>query len=264
MLLSLILASQFWLMSDRASFWDAEKISDRTEWMKGPIFQESILDLKEVKGKNVLLLVHGYNNSVEDALSTYRLVNVHVCAFRGYDVVIGYLWPGDDCPLQYYDARRHAAKLATTMRSHLELLAASASRIDVLAHSMGNRLMFEALKLPSLSPKKLIHHFYSIAAAVGSETLEPNQQYYSSTQNCEKIFVFYSKRDEVLKWSYSLAEWDEALGYEGARDPKKLPPNVQLINDTKLIGQHSQYFGALPVYDFIKAQFASEKHHQKR
>ena len=212
-----------------------------------------------------MLLVHGYNDSPQEALSTYRLINAHVSSFKGahfYDVVIGYLWPGDDNPLQYFDARRHVSKLAKTMRSHLEFLSGSASRVDVLAHSMGNRLMFEALNTPST--QKLIHHFYSLAAAVGSETLEPNQQYYSSTQNCEKIFIFYSKRDEVLRWCYTLAERDEALGYGGARDPEKLPANVQLINDTTFIGQHSQYFGALPVYEFIKAQFLSEKHHQKR
>ena len=224
-------------MSDRASFWDAEKISDRTEWMKGPSFQEdTTLDRKEVRGKNVLLLVHGYNDSPQEALSTYRLINAHVSSFKGAhfeDVVIGYLWPGDDNPLQYFDARRHVSKLAKTMRSHLEFLSGSASRVDVLAHSMGNRLMFEALNTPST--QKLIHHFYSLAAAVGSETLEPNQQYYLSTQNCEKIFIFYSKRDEVLRWCYTLAGKGRGpIGYGGARDPEKLPANVQLINDTIL------------------------------
>jgi hypothetical protein len=53
------------------------------------------------------------------------------------------------------------------------------------------------------------------------------------------------------------------LGYEGAENPKKLPENVQLINYTNLIGQHSQYFSVAPVYEFIKKQFLasnSEKH----
>src|SRR5579871_3694222 len=140
MLLGLLFASQFWLMSDRASFWDADKISNHTELMRVSNPQKTAFDSREIKGKNVLLLVHGYNNKPEEALSTYRLINVHVSAFKDshrskfYDLIIGYLWPGDDSPLKYYDAERHVSKLAETMRSHLELLSATAARVDVLAH----------------------------------------------------------------------------------------------------------------------------------
>ncbi|HEY2810251.1 MAG TPA: alpha/beta hydrolase [Rhabdochlamydiaceae bacterium] len=261
MLLDLLLASQFWLMSDRASFWDANKISNHTEFMQDSNPKNIILYNKEIKNKNVLLLVHGYNNNPEEALSTYHLVNLYVSAFKAkaqskfYDLVIGYLWPGDDSPLKYYDAKRHVSKLAKTMRSHLEILSASAARLDVLAHSMGNRLVLEALNYAPSGNKKIVHNFYSLAAAVNDESIEKNEKYYPSTQNCERIFVFYSRNDGVLKWDYSLAERDEALGYEGAKDPMRLPGNVQLINYTNFIGQHSQYFMFLPIYDFIKTHF---------
>lgn len=263
MLLSLLLASQFWLMSDRASFWDADKISDQTAFMLDSNPKRTTLNSKEIKGKNVLLLVHGYNNGPEEALSTYRLVNLHVSALKNshqanlYDLVIGYLWPGDDSPLEYYDAKLHVLRLAKVMRSHLQFLSGSAARVDVLAHSMGNRLIFEALNDHSNGGKKLVHNLYSLAAAVDDESIEKNEKYYRATQNCEKIFVFYSRRDGVLKWDYRLAEGDNALGYEGAEDPKMLPENVQLINYTNLIGQHSQYFMVLPVYEFIRTQFFS-------
>ena len=66
---------------------------------------------------------------------------------------------------------------------------------------------------------------YNIRMEVGiqtsDETLEKGQKYYNSTQNCEKLFVFYSGGDEVLKWSYRLAEWDKALGSIGAEHPDK-------------------------------------------
>ena len=77
------------------------------------------------------------------------------------------------------------------MRSHLEFLSASAARVDVLAHSMGNRLVFEALDFPSNRGKKVVHNLYSLAAAVDGESIEKKEKYYRSTQNCEKIFVFY-------------------------------------------------------------------------
>src|ERR1700730_15722039 len=100
MLLGLLLASQFWLMSDCASFWNPDKISDQTAFMLASNSNKTALDSREIKGKNILLLVHGYNNNPEEALSTYRLVNIHISAFKDrhlskfYDLVIGYLWPG--------------------------------------------------------------------------------------------------------------------------------------------------------------------------
>jgi esterase/lipase superfamily enzyme len=250
-------------MSDRAFFWDAEKISNRTAFYQNSN-PETILESKEIENKNILLLVHGYNNDAAQALSTYQLINVHVSEFKDgrdskfYDLVIGYLWPGDDSGLEYYDAKSHVSKTAPKMRSHLEFLSASAAKVDVLAHSMGNLFVLEALNYQSSPDKKILQNFYSIAPAVDDESVEKKGKYYFSTQNCDKVFVFFSKRDEVLKWLYSFAEWDLALGYEGAEAPNKLPPNVQLINYTNSISNHSQYFTYLPFYEFIKQQFLLE------
>lgn len=261
MLPGLLLAAQLLLMSDRASFWNADKISDHTEIEWESTQKNVTLTSREIKGKNVLLLVHGYNNNAKEALSTYRLINVHVSTFKDhhskfYDYVIGYLWPGYDKTWDYFEAKHNVSKLAQRMRSHLEFLSASAEKVDVLAHSMGNRLMLEALDHPSQQKKKLVQNYFALAPAVDNEALEKKEKYYLSTQNCEQVFVFYSKRDEVLKWSYSLAEGDRALGLEGAEHPNRLPQNVQLINYTSFVDGHSQYFAFLPVYEFIKNQFA--------
>ncbi len=249
MLLNLLLASQFWLMSDRADFFDADKISHQTHYMETGDVKSESLNTKEIEGKNVLLLVHGYNSS-EEVLSTYRLINTHVSEF--YDLVIGYLWPGNDEFWEYFDAKKHVKKLASKMKSHLEILSSSAAKVDVLAHSMGNFLILEALDYPSNTNKKIIRNFYSLAPSVDDESIEKKEKYFHSTENCEKIFVFYSKRDSVLKIFYSLAEGDKALGYEGAQDFSQLPQNVELVNYTKFIGEHSQYFAVLPLYEFMK------------
>jgi esterase/lipase superfamily enzyme len=260
MLISLLLATQFWIMSDRGSFWDADKISDHTEFVTDSN-SENPLDGEHIKGKNVLLLVHGYNNDAKHALSKYLLIHNHVSAFmdmeqsRFYDLVIGYLWPGYDDRWEYYEAEHNAEKLSQTMRSHLESLSTSAAKVDILAHSMGNRLILEALNYPSSNTRKVVQNYYALAAAVGDESLEKKQTYYPSTENCEKIFVFFSKRDELLKWGYTLAELETALGYDGAKDPNKLPQNVQLLDCTTLVGGHNEYFTVLPIYEFIKHQF---------
>ena len=259
MLHSIILASQLWLMSDRGSFWDAEKISYQTQAERDFNAKDTIAANPEIHGKKILLLVHGYNTDAKEALATYRLINLHVSYL--YDLVIGYLWPGYDDSWEYFEAKHNVPALAEKMRSHLECLSASTVRMDVLAHSMGNRLMLEALRYIPSQKKKIVQNYYSLAAAVDDESLENQEKYYPSTQNCEKMFVFYSKRDDTLKWFYTLAEQDRALGYEGAEDSDKLPPNVQLINCTSFIGGHSQYFTSLPIYEFIKNQFSQQPVH---
>lgn len=265
MLPCLLLASQFLLMSDRASFWDPQKISDQTKIEQESTEKNVILASHDIKGKNVLLLVHGYNNNAQEALSTYCLINAGLSGIMGhqrsksYDYVIGYFWPGYDNSLEYFKAKHNVPELAKKMRAHLEFLSA-AGRLDVLAHSMGNFLMLEALDYTPHQKKKLVRNYYSLAPAVDDETLERKEKYYLSTQNCENLFVFYSKGDEVLKWSYSLAEGDRALGYVGAEHPDRLPQNVHLINYTEFIGAHSAYFTFLPIYEFIKNQFLPQSH----
>ena len=266
MLTCLLLASKFLLMSDRASFWDPDKISDHTQIVQESNQKAVTLTSQDVKGKSVLLLVHGYNNNAKEALSTYCLINTSLSGFMGkqrsgsYDYVIGYLWPGYHKSLEYFEAKHNVSQLAEKMRAHLELLSTSAAKLDVLVHSMGNFLMLQALDYSPLQQKKLVHNYYALAPAVDDETLGKKEKYYYSTQNCENVFVFYSRRDEVLKWSYTLAERDRALGYEGAEHPDRLPQNVHLINYTNFIGGHSEYFTSLPMYEFIKNQFSPPSH----
>jgi esterase/lipase superfamily enzyme len=258
MWLGLLLVSQFCLMSDRAFFWDTEKISVGTSFCEVLNPKIKALDSKEIEGKKVLLLVHGYNNDFAEALSTYQLINTHVSTFEDskcYDLIIGYLWPGDDSALEYYDAKSRIPILAKRMRNHLTFLCSSAAQVDVLAHSMGNLLVLEALNDQFSLNKKPVQNFYALAPAVDDESIEKNEKYYFSTQNCEKIFVFFSKKDDVLKWCYHLAEGDRALGYMGAENPSQLPLNVQLINFSHAIDNHSQYFNFLPFYEFLKQQF---------
>jgi esterase/lipase superfamily enzyme len=252
-MLCLIIASQLLLMSDRASFWDPDKIADHTRIVQESTRHTARLTTQDIQGKNVLLLVHGYNNNAKEALSTYRLINSNLSG-PNYDYVIGYLWPGYEEALEYFKAKHHVPTLAKKMRSHLEFLSASAAKLDVLAHSMGNFLILEALNYDPLQKKKLVQNYFALAPAVDDESLEKREKYYPSTQNCENLFVFYSKGDEVLKWSYSFAEIDRALGYEGAEHPKRLPPNVHLINYSNSIGGHSAYFTFPPIYEFIKNQ----------
>ena len=260
--LILFLASQLFLISDRDEFWNPDKLSNKTE-----IVQDNphISLTEDLKHKKVLLLVHGYNNSAEEALKTYYLIHDKVETLTDpdgkklYDIVIGYLWPGYDHKLEYIEAKENALKLAERMRKHLQFLSAKAAKLDLLVHSMGNRLVLESLNFVSLHPKrKLVQNYYALAAAVDNESIEKNNKYYISTLNCQHLYVFYSEHDEVLKFCYKIAEFDNALGYDGIENIKKLPSNVNLIDCTALISGHSLYFTAQPIYQFIMQQHLNQ------
>jgi esterase/lipase superfamily enzyme len=261
-LLNILLVSRLLVMSDRDHFWDADKISPQTEiaWE-----DKKTIDVKQLKDKKILLVIHGFNNSPQEAMQSYRSVADHIASLRDdkdkalYDVVVGYLWPGYENKLEYYAAREHARKLKEKMLDHLTFLASTGAKVDVMAHSMGNRLAFEALNFaPKKNAKKLVQKFYSLAAAVDEESIEKKHKYFHASKNCEELFIFHSKQDEVLEFLYTIAEWDKALGFEGVENLKKLPKNVQLIDCTTFVTGHSQYFSADNVYAFIRSELLKQ------
>jgi esterase/lipase superfamily enzyme len=247
------------MVSDRDHFWDAEKISKETEFSWDSLQDEEPIDVAGLKDKKVLLVVHGFNNAGDKVMRNYRVVADHVSALKDtdgqalYDLVIGYCWPGYDDPWEYFAAKEHAHALKKRMKGHLLFLSSMAARVDVMAHSMGNRLMFEALNFsPAESVKKVVQNFYSLAAAVDNESIEKKQKYFRVSQNCEEIFVLHSREDDVLKFLYSGSEWDKALGFDGVENFKHLPENVQVVDCTPFITKHGQYFHDSNVYGFIR------------
>lgn len=256
-----IVAAQLVLWSDRAGFWDPDSLAPKTEECDLSGNCEDMLMFQNFIGKRVLMLVHGFNTTAESVLKTYQLIQDNFSTLKDeagrelYDIVIGYLWPGNDHGGEYYQAKRHAQQAAKHMTSTVQQLASTALSIDLFAHSMGNRLMLEALKpLPSNPSKKPINNFYSLAPAVDNESLEKGEEYYPSTKQCENIFVFHSERDDVLKYLYLTSEADRALGYKGEEHSKYVPMNVQFIDCTAFVGGHSEYFHTQQLYQFILNQ----------
>lgn len=260
-LLCPVIAARLILWSDRADFWNPDKLSPATEESEDNEKIDKTFTMKECEGKRVLMLIHGFNNTAGSALSTYQVIEEQISLLKDqagsdlYDIIIGYLWPGNDHPIEYFQAKEHVEKAALRMTSTMKQLASSALSVDIFAHSMGNRLALEALKpLPANPSKKPIQNFYSLAPAVDNESLEKGEEYYPSTKQCENIFVFHSTRDNVLKYFYLAAEHDKALGYKGEENSKSVPTNVQFVDCTSFVSGHSEYFSTQPLYQFILNQ----------
>ena len=225
---------------------------------KGDVELSSVLKPKE----RILLLVHGYNNEMEDTLEAYKTVEDYFRLLRAnnpYDHVVGFTWPGGEMGVDYFRPRARTKKIAPHLAFIIEQLASiSNSSIDVMCHSMGTRLTLQAM---SYVRRSKVRNCFSLAAAVEDDSIEKDEKFYKATQKCKYFFVFHSSRDKVLKYLYAAAEdLDDALGLKGPEDAAKImefSKNVRVFNCTRKINKHGQYKKRAELYRVIA------KHHNQ-
>jgi len=90
----------------------------------------------------VLILVHGYNNELEDITRAYNLIEGKISRFmkNKYDVVIGYSWPGGDSRFEYFSAKTRSGAISPRFGENLRQLHSANTRpksLDLMTHSMG-------------------------------------------------------------------------------------------------------------------------------
>ncbi|HSX13374.1 MAG TPA: alpha/beta hydrolase [Chlamydiales bacterium] len=243
-------------ISDREQFWSTENIAQQTY-----MFAINPINISHFANKKVLLLIHGYNNTTEEAQQSYFAVSKKMGKLIGkdgkssYDAMIHYFWPGDQKLSAYSNAEKNAKNpmLRDRLALTLSALSHSASCVDVIAHSMGNRVLLEALSHTLERHSPIIRNFYSFAAAVDDDSIETGNEYAIGAALCKSIYVFHSDVDIALH-GYNAIEQHEALGSDENIDINKAPKNVQFIDCTLILkGNHSAYFteDADPIYSYI-------------
>lgn len=257
---ALFLAASMLTISDRDNFWDVSQISEQTQFaevdgagitklLNGQQVEQA---MGEMKDKKILIFVHGFDTP--QPYGYYEDIQVNIQNLdpgSQYDTMIGYVWPCES--LDYLAAKGNIEIVAPRFRNFLMQLRPMASRVDVLAHSLGNRLVLVASNItPDTSNSGLISNFFSIAPAVAEDSIDKDETFYQSVLNCNNMYVFYSKRDSTLKWKYPLVEWNEALGYGGDEHPDDLPGNVQFVDCTAVIDSHSGYLFSPRIYHFLQ------------
>lgn len=112
-------------------------------------------DVSLSDSEQLLLFVHGYNVSFDDAV--YRSAQLAIdLRFEG--PVALYSWPSSATTLRYLADKDHSVSTAPSFRAFLRGLATQtgARKIHVIAHSMGNNALIHALntmpqEVPALS-----------------------------------------------------------------------------------------------------------------
>lgn len=192
---------------------------------------------QRLHGKRVCLLIPGYHApDLEESTSELALR-----ISDWYDAVILAGWPNSHFTAAFiepewlpYSVFRRAdeagQRIAAIMRS---LPAAS---IDVEAHSLGNRVMFEALVagMPC-------RNWVSCGAAVPHDALQSGQRYAEAAARPSAGIIAYSANDQVLRHGYTLSRWDTALGLTGPTNWTGLPLRIFGVDLSAQVHRHSDY-----------------------
>ncbi|NBO64633.1 MAG: alpha/beta hydrolase [Acidobacteria bacterium] len=213
--------------------------------------------LSKVKDKRVLILIHGFRTTMSSVGKSYQrvmrgLIDNDLMGEGGYDLVLGFTWPGFETVLGFFPAQPFASRAGAYLRLLLEVLAPMARTIDIQTHSLGARVALQAL---SAGSDTLVGNLMLTAAAVDNEILQPRQEYHESLRNCQRCVVYHSNRDDVLKFAFRIGdalEFDQALGFNGPqnRDIVELEcPNVFVVDCKKVVESHGDYRTAAAVYE---------------
>lgn len=252
------------LISCRNDFTDSRRFSDVNAIRNYPFLprldQYEELDEAnlaiQMQGKHVLILIHGFRSSLKNVAESYQrvlkgLIDHDLMGTTGYQLVLGFIWPGFETVLGYFPAVPYANRSAGRFRNLLELATFNARTVDVQTHSLGARVALQTLAGGS---DGYIDNLMMTAAAIDDESLEPGRELNKALELCRRCFVYHTEKDKVLKIGYRIGdalEFDRALGYKGPQRPRIIEtecPDVFVVDCTTVVRSHSAYRATMAYY----------------
>jgi len=160
----------------------------------------------------LLIFVHGYNNTLEDA--AFRLAQIQH-DFELNNPALLFSWPSAGDPLGYAYDRDSVLFARTDFARLLEALnRAGQRRVIILAHSMGSYLVMESLRQLALEGKT--HNIGALEAVVlMSPDIDPDvfrQQAGEIGTLPQPFIIMTTEKDRVLNVSSLLTGRKERLG----------------------------------------------------
>jgi hypothetical protein len=218
--------------------------------------QAGLGDLHQhIDGKDVLLVVHGFNWSM--LFGAQRLSEWEPwMQLPGTAALVGVLWPGDsnwahglDYPAEDHVGYTCGGLLAQYINKNFTGVAS----LSLASHSLGARVVLEtARRLDSTFLP--IAQLILMAGAIDDDCL--TQEYSATADNVSRITVLYSKQDDVLEWLFPLGNpvagifdhthpyFRGALGRYGPKQPRSNVPGTAALPPAWKFG-HSSYVTSL-------------------
>ncbi|GAA3751328.1 alpha/beta hydrolase [Terriglobus aquaticus] len=208
--------------------------------------------LEEVRGRDVLIALHGFNvhqaGAVDHFQQWQRLMTLGANA-----LLVGGLWPGDSAwlgALEYAFAAKAAMRSGQAFGRYLNLNFQQVRSISFVSHSLGARVALRTIQ--ELSSAFDVRRLILMAPAVDDDCL--TGEFAKTAKRIGQVTVLGSKQDKVLRLAYPLGNpisgifarghpyWHAALGREGPTaypSPNNIGPGWRLPDDWKV--DHSDY-----------------------
>jgi esterase/lipase superfamily enzyme len=199
-------------------------ILTKTETLEEQAFFEQVRSsVARSKTNDAFVFVHGYNVSFEDAA---RRTGQIAFDLQFVGAPIFYSWPSNGHTKDYLKDETNITWTAPHFQRFLTLLAqlSGAARIHVIAHSMGNRAVCEALRnlsFDKVSPMKL-NHLVLAAPDIDADTF---RELAAMLQACSlRVTLYESSKDKAIWASRKIH------GNPRAGEPLLIVPGIDTID----------------------------------
>lgn len=254
------LISSRYNVKDGKRFSNSDAVLQMTESGRPQNFSKEKL-LRQACSKKVLVLIHGFNNSMHDVLGEYAAIEEkHTRYFAdAYDCIIGYIWPGGESELDYFLAKQHSETAGARFHYWLNLLSRTGCTIDIMGHSMAALVGYHTLKTPSHIS---VRNVFSFGAAISQNTFSEKSRLLQINDRISGLYIFHTRNDGILKYGFRLVEWRDALGYSGPGNHDDITgqfAKTVVIDCSKVVRNHTAYKYSKSVFRFIAKILAGKK-----
>lgn len=218
--------------------------------------QDLLSTVKESKYRQVLLYLHGFSTLPEDVFEHAAEFQALCDKRKAAEVlVIPVIWPCDNdlgVVKDYWDDQKAADQSAFSLARMFQKFMAwrnsqdcnpdddpCLKRINILAHSMGNRVLRQTLSnwrrydQPGGLPL-LFRNTFLVAADILNESLHKGEEGELISHASRNVIVYYASDDLALRASkvanVKNAEASRRLGHSGPEDMDRTPKNVYAID----------------------------------
>jgi len=220
--------------------------------------------LGESKAKQILLFIHGFSNLPEpDIFPRVEKLQAYFDSKEANLIeVVPLIWPCDNdfgIIKDYWDDQKSADKSAFSFARALQFFmdwrdkapedAPCLKRINVLAHSMGNRVFRETLRVWNKydlanGVPLLFRNTILMAADIVNESLEDTNEGLLISQASRNVSVYYASDDLALRSSkisnLKNKVASRRLGHTGPEDMTKVRSNVYAIDCDNFNNQYDE------------------------
>jgi len=217
--------------------------------------QSFLEELRNSAAEQILVYVHGFSNLPEPHIFPRAETLQRLCdAHRANMVeVVPVIWPCDNdkgIVKDYFDDQVAAAASGFAFARVLALLRdwqlkgsggqpPCLKRVNVLAHSMGNRAFREAMRLWSQvllrgDPPMIFRNAFLVAADIVNESLERTEPGHYLPISARNLITYFASDDRALQASKVGNTWNRIasrrLGHTGPENMNKVPRNVYAVD----------------------------------